>query len=400
MKKIKKFSMILLALMMLVLVASCDNVYYSAVSGRVTDSTGTGIKDVNVYAYTSKSERDAALASYKEGEEFNDPECLFRATTAANGDFSIGKIIWKTSSSQWGNDYASATIHFIFFSKDYGIVTYDDVNIISGSANGSSVTINMGSSQRTTGTLTINFKDSSSSVKKNVTDPISFTYSYNDGYSTVTQDVVTSTGSFAIPMLFKDSTDVTISNIKNANGYWSCKDSEVKVTVNSANVVKDIDLDREMYALSTGISGSVGYKYNDNYEVYLNGSTVTAYYDSTKDYVYGTPNEKGELIGFKGQQESGTVSSTDNPSTDSSISKSITGTFSSLLSGLEIPKEGNRNFLVVLKVPVSKAASVLEEATAQKYVVKTATVTMNEDGTILPVSIQITSDDIASALNK
>lgn len=399
MKVGKKISIILLSIAMVLVLASCDNVYYSAVSGRVTDASGNGIKDVNVYAYTSKSERDNALSRYKEGTEFNDPECLFRATTAASGDFSIGKIVWKTSKSEWGNDYASATLHFIFFSKDYGIKTYDDVNIISGSANGSSVTVNMGNKNRTNGTLTINFKDKEAALGRNISDPISFTYSYNDGYSDVTADVVSSNGSFTIPMTFVNEAEVTISNIKNSKGYWASEQEEYKYTVTSASEIHDIELSRKKYALTNGIEGIVNYKSSDKYEVYLNGAEVTAYYDPDGKYGTVSNGKPSEFDGAKGKVEVGTITSTDNPNNDNPLSISVTGKFSSLLNGLEIEKgDVAPKFLVVINVPVAKVTTLASEGVTEKFITKSKEITINQDGTLNHVSFQITSDDIATAL--
>ena len=401
MKVGKKISIILLSIAMVLLVASCDNVYYSAVSGRVTNANGDGIKDVNVYAYTSKTERDAALSRHKEGTEFNDPECLFRATTAASGDFSIGKIVWKTSKSEWGNDYASATLHFIFFSKDYGIKTYDDVNIISGSANGSSVTVNMGNKNRTNGTLTVNFKDKDAALGRNITDPITFTYSYNDGYSDVTADVVSSNGSFTIPMTFVKEAKVTISNIKNSKDYWSAEPKKYEYTVSSASEIHDIELARKKYALTNGIEGVVNYKSNDQYAVYLNGAEVAAYYDPDGDYGSAENGTPANFDSANGKVETRTITSTDNPNNDNPLSSSVTGTFNSLLKGLEIEKgEKAPKFLVVVKIPVAKATAAELASAEEKYIIKSKEVEMNQDGTLNHVSFQITAEDISKAIGK
>lgn len=334
MKTHKKLSLLLLALCLAMLFVSCDNVYYSAVSGYVQDSSGSGISGVNVYAYTSQSQRDSVYNSYVAGKDFDDPKCLFRATTQANGAFSIGRVVWKTSKSEWGKEYASTTLYFIFFSKDYGIQKQDGVNIISGSSNASSLTVDMGNKVRTNCTVTLRFKDWSDLTQTKsrdlVASPLSFSYTYNDGYGDVKENASTTNGTFTItvPVLQDEdgtiNSEVTISNIKQSDGYWTVRNSETKKAdttasytfkIDSTTTTGDIMLRREKWNLGQGVSGSVTVMPRGVSEskIVLNNSVVT-----------------GKL---NGEEYNVTVSSSDEPSEFGSI---VTGSFSGLFANAEV----------------------------------------------------------------
>ena len=339
MKTHKKLSLLLLALCLTMLFVSCDNVYYSAVSGYVQDSSGSGISGVNVYAYTSQSQRDSVYNSYEAGKDFDDPKCLFRATTQANGAFSIGRVVWKTSKSEWGKDYASTTLYFIFFSKDYGIQKQDGVNIISGSSNASSLTVDMGNKVRTNCTVTLRFKDWSDLTQTKsrdlVASPLSFSYTYNDGYGDVKENASTTNGTFTItvPVLQEEdgtiNSEVTISNIKQADGYWRVRNSKtMKVDpaasytfkIDSTTTTGDIMLRREKWNLGQGVSGSI---------------TTTTLCEKNKDFFLDGTTVSGSLV-IDGSNVvyTATVSSTDEPTYDGGTT--IKGSFSGLFANAEV----------------------------------------------------------------
>ena len=62
----RKLIFVLIAALLLVLLASCSQVFEAGISGKVVTASGTGttgVADVNVFAYTDKSLRDSDFCS-------------------------------------------------------------------------------------------------------------------------------------------------------------------------------------------------------------------------------------------------------------------------------------------------------------------------------------------------
>ena len=244
------------------------NVYYGGISGVVKDKdNGNGVSGVKVYLYTSESERDEAYNKWQENEGiFSDEKCLYKSTTDANGKWTVSKVVWMTKDGAWGADYDHIPVFIIYFSEDYGCWKEEKIELVSGTSNTNAIESKRENIKETS-KLTINFREDN----KSISDEITFTYSYNDGYREIKKDVSTTNGQFTINNLSyvknDGGVDVVISNIKTPNGCWDTSSFNVNggtvtgyitVNVKEASVTTDIGLTRTKYDLGgTGISGRI-----------------------------------------------------------------------------------------------------------------------------------------------
>ena len=244
------------------------NVYYGGISGVVKDKdNGNGVSGVKVYLYTSESERDEAYNKWQENEGiFSDEKCLYKSTTDANGKWTVSKVVWMTKDGAWGADYDHIPVFIIYFSEDYGCWKEEKIELVSGTSNTNAIESKRENIKETS-KLTINFREDN----KSISDEITFTYSYNDGYREIKKDVSTTNGQFTINNLSyvknDGGVDVVISNIKTPNGCWDTSSFNVNggtvtgyitVNVKEASVTTDIGLTRTKYDLGeSGLSGRI-----------------------------------------------------------------------------------------------------------------------------------------------
>ena len=244
------------------------NVYYGGISGVVKDKdNGNGVSGVKVYLYTSESERDEAYNKWQENRGiFSDEKCLYKSTTDANGKWTVSKVVWMTKDGAWGADYDHIPVFIIYFSEDYGCWKEEKIELVSGTSNTNAIESKRENIKETS-KLTINFREDN----KSISDEITFTYSYNDGYREIKKDVSTTNGQFVIDNLSyvknDNGVDVVISNIKTPNGCWDTSSfnvnggavtGDITVNVKEASVTTDIGLTRTKYDLGgTGISGRI-----------------------------------------------------------------------------------------------------------------------------------------------
>ena len=272
MKKNRYITLVLLIAMAL-LAVSCSadfgkNVYYGGISGVVKDKdNGNGVSGVKVYLYTSESERDEAYNKWQEnGGIFSDEKCLYKSTTDANGKWTVSKVVWMTKDGAWGADYDHIPVFIIYFSEDYGCWKEEKIELVSGTSNTNAIESKRENIKETS-KLTINFREDN----KSISDEITFTYSYNDGYREIKKNVSTTNGQFTINNLSyvknDGGVDVVISNIKTPNGCWDTSSFNVNggtvtgyitVNVKEASVTTDIGLTRTKYDLGeSGLSGRI-----------------------------------------------------------------------------------------------------------------------------------------------
>ena len=268
-----RYLALFLVVFMVFFAVSCSadfgkNVYYGGISGVVKDKdNGNGVSGVKVYLYTSESERDEAYNKWQDnGGIFSDEKCLYKSTTDANGKWTVSKVVWMTKDGAWGADYDHIPVFIIYFSEDYGCWKEEKIELVSGTSNTNAIESKRENIKETS-KLTINFREDN----KSISDEITFTYSYNDGYREIKKDVSTTNGQFTINNLSyvknDGGVDVVISNIKTPNGCWDTSSFNVNggtvtgyitVNVKEASVTTDIGLTRTKYDLGgTGISGRI-----------------------------------------------------------------------------------------------------------------------------------------------
>ena len=165
MKNSKTFKSLLIFSILMSIFATfsgCYSVFSGGTGGLVVDKESTstpkqGIANVDVYAYTSESERDGDFASWQEGTTFTPHSSYYGHTTTNNdGHFSISKLTWKENSPDFGKDADYTNVYLIFYHENYG-VTKGQTVIISDS-NSDTVYAELQSIRKTT-VLSLNFMD-------------------------------------------------------------------------------------------------------------------------------------------------------------------------------------------------------------------------------------------------
>ncbi len=248
-KLTKKLANITLALIAVLLVlTSCSAVFDSAISGKVIDAdTEQGISGVRVFAYSSKDERDAAIARYNSSTnkaEFVDTSAFYTSTDST-GNFSISNLRWKTNSPYYGKDADKIEVYFLFFSKEYGLNSkYDEAYTVQSEKSNYGNEFKLASVMKSKN-LTINFKDSTSTgtTSSNITgtSDFSYTYSYNDGYENRTlknNSVTNGTAVVSISYLssLESAPTVTISDIETGSD-WEYTGDTKTVDMNSSSSI-------------------------------------------------------------------------------------------------------------------------------------------------------------------
>ena len=359
--KVNRYICLSLALLMMIAAVSCSadfgqNVYYGGISGIVKDKdSSNGVSGVKVYLYTSESERDAAFSIWEDnGGLFSDKDCLYKATTDSNGKWTVSKVVWMAKDGAWGSDYDHIPVYIIYFSEDYGCWKEEKIELVSGTSNTNAIESKKDNIMDTS-KLTINFREGN----KSITDEITFTYTYNNGYRNITENVSTSTGQFTFDNLSyvknENGTKVVIKDIQTPNGCWNNTsfsvggenvEGNVSIVVDKASVTSDINLTRTKYDLGeSGLSGRV----TAPRSVVFNGHSVEHSLDSL--VVYAEINGKDYTV------------LTDNGNYDSDTAGSFSVNFS-LLGVNEKVEKGDTTEIIIkvfYKDPIN--SSLTEQAT-------------------------------------
>ena len=355
-----RYLALFLVVFMIFVAVSCSadfgkNVYYGGISGVVKDKdSGSGVSGVKVYLYTSESERNTAYSRWEENRGiFSDEKCLYKSTTDANGKWNVSKVVWMASDGAWGSDYDHIPVYIIYFSEDYGCWKEEKIELVSGTSNTNAIESKK-DNIKDSSKLTINFREDN----KLITDEINFTYTYNNGYRDITENVSTSTGQFTFDNLSyvknENGTKVIIKDIQTPNGCWNNAsftvggenvEGNVSIVVDKASVTSDINLTRTKYDLGeSGLSGRV----TAPRSVVFNGHSVEHSLDSL--VVYAEINGKDYTV------------LTDNGNYDSDTAGSFSVNFS-LLGVNEKVEKGDTTEIIIKVFSKDPINSSLTEQT-------------------------------------
>ncbi len=206
---------------------SCYSVFSGGTGGMIVDAESTstpkqGIANVEVYAYTSSSTREANYDTWDEGTRFYPSGSYYgHTTTDANGNFSISNIVWKEDHPDFGKDADSTTLYLLYFHEDYGLVK-DQTLITSDSVN-NSVYAEL-TSIRKTSSLNISIQDVSTSSPTT-----------NNVLVRVTVPQTTETLTKAAPKVFESEINGNgIINISYPR--WKSKDDKTKGIENTPEI--------------------------------------------------------------------------------------------------------------------------------------------------------------------
>lgn len=144
---------------LLLLLGGCDGIYDASIQGVVLDwddyndssVVDAGINNVDVYLYLNEKHLDEDLAAWnadgktKPESRINKkglPETAYyqKTTTDTQGDvrgsFSFNGVMWRNLFPEFGKPGDRATLYFLFYHKDYGMVKAPDaVTVTSGVTN-------------------------------------------------------------------------------------------------------------------------------------------------------------------------------------------------------------------------------------------------------------------------
>ena len=154
-----------------VMLISCTSIFSGGTGGIVVDAdskntTKTGIANVDVFAYTSQSDRDSDFNRWNNGtkaETFKPSSDYYgHTTTGTDGTWTINKLVWKEKKPAFGKDADFIVIYLIYYHSDYGCEK-DETVIISDST--SSNTYKELTSIVKRSNITLNFIDAKTSAQ-------------------------------------------------------------------------------------------------------------------------------------------------------------------------------------------------------------------------------------------
>ena len=187
---------------LITILAGCSTVFEAGISGKVVTASGTGtanVPDVSVFAYTDEGRRNSDYDKFVAGTITRPDEgsgYVAATTTNANGEFTVNKIVWKTTNPEFGKTADVSKLFLIFYHEDYKPAKAD-ATVISGSTNSRNVYVKLEGSKDYT-TLNITVYDVT--TKKAMTTPVTLEYWLDDSTA---HDTVTLTGNASIPISFK-----------------------------------------------------------------------------------------------------------------------------------------------------------------------------------------------------
>lgn len=137
------------------MLTGCDGVYDASVQGVVLDwddyndssVTDAGINDVDVYLYLDEAVLDEDVNAWNSNGTWpddrvnkkgvNEAGYYAKTTTATSGNkkgvFGFNGVMWHNLFPQYGKPGDRATLYFLFYHKDYGMVKADNpVTVTSG----------------------------------------------------------------------------------------------------------------------------------------------------------------------------------------------------------------------------------------------------------------------------
>ena len=229
----------LTAVLFVILLASCSQVFEAGISGTVVTKDGTrdvGVANVNVFAYTDKGLRDSDLVKFKAGAIKRPSEgsgYVATTTTNAQGQFVVNKIVWETKKSEFGKTADVNKLYLIIFHEDYVPTSYD-ATIISGSTNADNVYVTLEGSKDYT-TVNVTVYDVATGLAMNQACTMDYKVGESDDW-----DSVTLTGTATVSLSFeKDTTPDVTFRLSSPGANWKMCGSDGRVI--TQQIVEDVE---------------------------------------------------------------------------------------------------------------------------------------------------------------
>lgn len=118
---------LLCVMLILTVFTGCYSVFSGGTGGLIVDAESTqtpkaGIANVDVYAYTSSSDCNSDYNRWTEGTIFTPHADYYgHTTTGVDGYFTISKLVWKATKSDFGKDADYTNIYLLFYHEEYGL---------------------------------------------------------------------------------------------------------------------------------------------------------------------------------------------------------------------------------------------------------------------------------------
>lgn len=209
--------LLIMAILLAALLASCSVVFEAGISGKVETPSGTdkvAVAGVSVFAYTKQGARDSDYELFQNGtitRPREDSGYVATTTTNANGEFTVNKIVWETKKSEFGKTADVNKLYLIFYHEDY-YPEKADATIISGSTNASNVSVTLESNKDYT---TISLTAYNVTTNKAMTAPATLEYWQDDSAD---HDTVSFTGNVSIPISFMKGTSPDVTFVLSSPG--------------------------------------------------------------------------------------------------------------------------------------------------------------------------------------
>lgn len=128
----KQFKQIMTVLLVLLLLTSCSSVFSGGFTGTIRedkggsdDSNNTGIEGATVYIYTDEGARNADYDAATAASPSLPSRYVASTTTNANGQFSVSKILWQTSSPAYGKTADRISLYLLIHKAGFGVNGYN-----------------------------------------------------------------------------------------------------------------------------------------------------------------------------------------------------------------------------------------------------------------------------------
>lgn len=160
---------------LIIFAISCSSVFSAGVSGRVVDAESTsspkdGIADVTVFVYIDEAARDADFNAWTAGSRFSPATTkhyIGQTSTANDGSFTIGRIVWESFSPEFGKTADFTPIYLLFFHEDFGLVKNSNKAVIMSDSTSNVIYQEMKSIRKST-SLEIQIRNASSDTVLNI----------------------------------------------------------------------------------------------------------------------------------------------------------------------------------------------------------------------------------------
>lgn len=294
---------------------ACYSVFTGGTSGCVVNSESNttpkeGIANVDIYAYMNQGDRDYDYNNWQEGTKFIPTADYYGHTTsAADGSFSISKLIWKEQKPDFGKDADFTKVYLIFYHANYGIEK--DESIITSDSTTNSIYKELTSVRKQT-ILTLNFIDVATENLSNQTVYVEISVP-----QTTLKNKTAKPNKYTASIIESGSITVTYPRWQSDEDKSAEKETEPQITIKYYQSAEEnevqwkgcyhLDNDEQNYAFrSDALTGITKTIKNSVYSLTFYGKTTRPVLSGVSgQYIkYGNSSDDGILLSMKAVKNS------------------------------------------------------------------------------------------------